>query len=69
MPRRLLCSIIGHQYRVVRRMTPGARKVGCDRCRQQWAMHDRTRAFVPWNGELEAMYAPGGPLDPATYKG
>lgn len=32
-------------------------------------MHDRTRTFVPWDSELEAMYAPGGPLDPETYKG
>ncbi len=56
-----------HQYRVLRRMNPGARKVGCDRCGAVWGMHDRT--FVPWDSELEAMYAPGGPLDPETYKG
>jgi len=24
---------------------------------------------VPWDADLEAMYAPGGPLDPAHYKG
>ena len=50
-------------------MNPGARKVGCDRCGAVWGMHDRTRTFVPWDSELEAMYAPGGPLDPETYKG
>ena len=52
---------------------PGGRDVykrqGCDRCGAVWGMHDRTRTFVPWDSELEAMYAPGGPLDPETYKG
>lgn len=65
----IACMVVGHQYRVLRRMNPGARKVGCDRCGFTWAMHDRTRAFVPWDSEFEAMYAPGGPLDPEAYKG
>jgi len=65
----MLCAIFGHRYRVLRRMNPGARKVGCERCHSCWAMHDRTRAFVPWDSDIEAMYAPGGPLDPAHYKG
>lgn len=64
--RRLACMVAGHNYRVLRQMNPGARKVGCDRCGCCWAMHDATRAFVPWNSDFEAMYAPGGPLDPAT---
>lgn len=67
--RRLACMVVGHQYRVLRRMNPGARKVGCDRCGAVWGMHDRTRTFVPWDDEFEAMYAPGGPLDPEHYKG
>ena len=67
--RRLACLAVGHQYRVLRRMNPGARKVGCDRCGCAWGMHDETRAFVPWDSDLEALYAPGGPLDPAHYKG
>jgi len=67
--RRLACMVAGHKYRVERRMNPGARKVVCDRCGAAWGMHDATRSLVPWDDQLEAMYAPGGPLDPATYKG
>ncbi len=67
--RRLACLLAGHKYRVARQMNPGARKVACDRCRGAWGMHDATRSFVPWDDELEAAYAPGGPLDPTTYKG
>ena len=69
MLERLKCLLLGHKFRVLRRMNPGARQVGCDRCRERWGMHDTTRAFVPWDDQLEATYAPGGPLDPAHYKG
>lgn len=65
----LACSIFGHQYRVLRVMNKGARKIGCNRCGKSWGMHDPTRTLVPWDAELEAMYAPGGPLDPAEFKG
>ena len=67
--RRLACLLARHKYRVARQMNPGARKVVCDRCGGAWGMHDATRAFVPWDADLEAAYAPGGPLDPAHYKG
>jgi hypothetical protein len=43
MLKRLICAVIGHQYRVLRRMNPGARKVGCDRCGCTWGMHDASR--------------------------
>lgn len=62
MLKRLICAVIGHQYRVLRRMNPGARKVGCDRCCGAWAMHDATRAFLPWDDEFESFYAPDGIL-------
>jgi hypothetical protein len=66
---KIACAIIGHQYRVIRRMNPGARKVCCDRCLKVWGMHDKTKSFVPWTNDLESLYAHGGPLDPEIYKG
>jgi hypothetical protein len=57
--RTLLCWLFGHRYRVLRRMNPGARKVGCDRCGCVWGMHDDTRSFVPWDDDLEQLYKPG----------
>lgn len=59
---RLFCAVLGHRYVVVRVLNPGARKVGCTRCKEAWGMHDSTRSFVPWDSELEAFYAPGWPL-------
>ncbi len=66
---RLMCWLFGHDYRVVRVMNPGARKLRCDRCQESFGMHDGTRTLVLWDSQLEAMYAPGGPLDPEHFKG
>ena len=65
--RRLACLLVGHKYYIARAMYPGERKVACKRCGGAWGMHDDTQSFVPWDADLEAAYAPGGPLDPATY--
>lgn len=62
MLERLLCAVLGHRYVVERVMNHGARKVGCTLCDRHWAMHDGTRSFVQWDGEFEALYAPGGIL-------
>lgn len=66
MLERLICAAIGHRYVVERVLNHGARKIGCTRCGKQWAMHDGTRSFVPWNGEFDALYAPGEILTEAS---
>lgn len=63
MLERLLCAIFGHRYVVERVLNAGARKVGCTCCGKQWAMHDGTRSFVPWDCEFEELYGPGGILE------
>ena len=62
MLERILCAVFGHRYVVERVLNDRARKVGCTRCGRQWAMHDPTRTFVPWDGEFEELYGPGGLL-------
>jgi hypothetical protein len=62
MLERLICALLGHRYVVERQLNDRARKVGCTRCNRKWAMHDPTRSFIPWDGEFDALYAPGGPL-------
>lgn len=57
---RFICAIFGHKYVVERVLNYRARKVSCTRCKRSWAMHDPTRSFLPWDGEFEALYAPGG---------
>lgn len=55
MIERLLCALLGHRY-VVEIEFGTSRKVGCTRCDKHWGMHDATRSFIPWDGELEEMY-------------
>lgn len=62
MMERLFCAVFGHRYVVEQVLNRGARKVGCTRCSNHWAMHDGTRSFVAWDKEFEAMYAKGGIL-------
>ena len=52
----ILCALFGHKYVVLRVFNPGARQVGCTRCNRKWAMHDNTRSFVDWDGDLESIY-------------
>ena len=66
MIERIICAIFGHHYIVERKLNECARKVGCTRCNRHWAMHDPTRSFVPWNGEFEEFYKPGGIMDNAN---
>lgn len=66
MLERLICAVLGHRYVVDRVLNHGARKVGCTRCGMHWAMHDRARSFVPWDGEFEELYALSGILSEAS---
>ncbi len=66
MLERLICATFGHRYVVERVLKLGARKVGCTRCNNHWAMHDGTRSFVLWDREFEALYALGGILEEAS---
>lgn len=55
--KRVACFFFGHRYALVKQLTPHSRKIGCVRCRQMFGMNDDARAVIPWDHELEAMYA------------
>lgn len=60
---RLLCWVLGHRYWVRQEFSHESRCVGCHRCKKFWAMNDRVRAFLPWDGEFTELYGykPQGP--------
>lgn len=64
----LVCYLLGHKFVLVKKLTPHSRKLGCTRCRQMFGMNDDARAVIPWDHELEAMYALIG-VDTADRKG
>lgn len=57
MLKRIICRIIGHKYRLLRRFSAVERKISCDRCGRTWGMHDTARALVPWDSDLDALHA------------
>ena len=56
MLEKLRCTVLGHQHYVIQKFSKTERRVGCKRCDADWAMSDRVRALVDWNGEFEEMY-------------
>lgn len=60
MLNRLACLLLGHQFLVVQEFDQFQRRVGCLRCRREWAMHDAIFAFIPWDEELAELYRAAG---------
>lgn len=52
----LKCWAVGHNYVVHQVFSPATRRVKCPCCDGDWAMNDRERIIVPWNGEFEEFY-------------
>jgi len=46
------CLLFGHRYFVAEEFSFSCRKVGCHRCPSLWGMHDRVKAFLPWDSDL-----------------
>lgn len=55
MIEKLLCAVFGHKYVVEMVFSPTYRKVGCTRCNKKWAMNDRVKSLLPWDGDFEEL--------------
>lgn len=53
---RVFCFFFGHRYRIVQKFGGTERRIKCRRCGGDWAMSDRVKAILPWDGELEQLY-------------
>ena len=67
--KRLQCAIFGHKFTIVRILNPVARKVCCQLCKRNYAIHYPTQTILPWDGDFEAAYAPDGPLRHLSIEG
>lgn len=54
MLNRIVCWLVGHRHRVLKKYGPRHKKVGCRRCKQVWCMADRMGIVVPWDGQIES---------------
>ena len=53
---RLACLALGHRLHVKQEFGRNARRVECLRCEREWAMHDPTRSFLPWDEDFAELY-------------
>lgn len=60
--RKLLCSMLGHRYRVVQEFNRGghSRRVQCLRCDGDWAMHDELMIIADWDHDFDRIYRDEG---------
>ncbi len=58
--RRTICLFFGHDYFLLKKLTPWSRKLGCKRCGQEFAMNDDCRAVVDWDDRFENLYRSHG---------
>lgn len=54
------CRIGRHKRLHVIQSFGSAKHVGCPDCLREFGMHDGLRAFLPWDGEIEQLYADTG---------
>lgn len=53
------CFVGWHDLHVVHRFGAAA-LVACPDCEREFAMHDGLRVFLPWDGDIEALYVDMG---------
>lgn len=51
-----LCFVFDHRLTVIQEFSSNQRRVGCLRCRHEWAMHDGHQAFLPWDDDFVDLY-------------
>lgn len=54
--KRLLCFLLGHNYRLHRKVTSRIRELKCKRCKQLFAMSDDVRTVLPLTFEFKEMH-------------
>lgn len=53
---RITCVFGNHAYEMVQDFQDGTARIGCPRCRKEWAINCYTRSLITWDYELQSMY-------------
>lgn len=54
--KKILCLLFGHDFFLIKKLTPHSRKLGCHRCDLHFAMNDDVHAVIQWSSDVEEMY-------------
>jgi hypothetical protein len=57
---KLVCLALRHRFRVVQEFSPQCRRIKCERCGGEWAMHDDLHIMVDWDPDFEQIYRERG---------
>jgi hypothetical protein len=52
-----VCRLFGHNYKLLRKISPTIREVKCGRCKQEFGMNDSVQALLPLDDELRDCHA------------
>ena len=55
MTRNIKCSVMGHDYVMVKRYSAKVQKIMCKRCHKVFGINHDVRAVVEWDQELDDM--------------
>jgi len=51
------CKLWLHDYYHIKRLSEVSQKVGCKNCGRCFAVNHSLRAVIPWDLEIESLYA------------
>ncbi len=52
-----VCSIVGHRYKVTRRVARSIYELQCPRCKARFGMNTSVKALLPLNLELQELHS------------
>jgi hypothetical protein len=54
--KKIICRLLGHRYRLTRRITHSIAELECKRCQSEFGINTDVRALVPLNDELRQLH-------------
>ena len=55
--RKLICKILGHKYKLLRKISNTIVEVKCDRCKSEFGMNSDIESILPLDGELKTLHS------------
>jgi hypothetical protein len=52
----IICTLLGHKYKLLRRITGTVRECVCERCGQEFGISDEVRSVIPLDSDLREQH-------------
>ena len=54
--KKIICKILGHKYKLLRKISNTIVEVKCARCNSEFGMNSDTQSILPLDGELKTLH-------------